>query len=367
MRCPHCNQEHPDEFLFCPITGDKIGTTLTHTNGSLHEYDAIDSFYQGRAVVRKDGKCGVIDLNGNEIVPCAYSYIQRFSEGLAACQKESENWGFMNRVGRIVLSLPEGIDVASDIGFKEGLCAVSGYIENGEDNSELKYGFIDEKGNFVISLLYDYAKDFAEGFAVVTIEDEGGCSQEIYINKKGEKAIPFEYWVCRDFVGQYAVAKNEFGKWLVIDKNAQLIFKLKDKDSKWVDIGTDYVSYGLGEKLLWFRPENPSKHYFWNNVHTIFDKFSEGYMAVCSSINGKWGFITDEGKEQVPFIYEEAHNFKEGLAAVNVGGLWGFIDNFGKMIIRPVYDEVKDFNESRAIVRNGANFRVIDRCGNVCF
>ena len=24
MRCPHCGQEHPDNFLFCPITGEII-------------------------------------------------------------------------------------------------------------------------------------------------------------------------------------------------------------------------------------------------------------------------------------------------------------------------------------------------------
>ena len=24
MKCPHCNQEHSDEFQFCPITGKKI-------------------------------------------------------------------------------------------------------------------------------------------------------------------------------------------------------------------------------------------------------------------------------------------------------------------------------------------------------
>lgn len=365
MKCPYCNQEHPDEFLFCPTTGNKIETIMAYSKGSLHEYDSIGSFYEGLAVVRKDGKYGVMDINGSMIVPCTYSNILHFSEGLAACQKESGDWAFMNLAGKIVLSLPEGIDVASDIGFKEGLCAVSGYIEDSEDNSVLKYGFIDDKGYLVIGLLYDYAKDFAGGFAVVTIEDEDGYSQEIYINKKGEKAIPYEYWACHDFVGNYAIAKNEFGKWLVIDKNAQLIFKLKDKDSKWVDIGTDFVSYGLGEKLLWFRPENPNKHYYWNNVRTIYNKFSEGYLAVCSSVNGKWGFITDEGKEQIPFVYEEAHDFKEGLAAVKVDGLWGFIGYTGMMIVKPMYNMVFDFSESRAVAKINNRWIVIDKTGKI--
>ena len=24
MRCPHCNQEHPSNAIFCPLTGKKI-------------------------------------------------------------------------------------------------------------------------------------------------------------------------------------------------------------------------------------------------------------------------------------------------------------------------------------------------------
>ena len=366
MKCPHCNQEHPDEFLFCPITGNKIVTNVPYANGNLHDYDHIDSFYEGRSIVSKDGKYGVIDLNGSVMVPCKYSKILRFSEGVAACQVESGCWSFMNRMGHIVLSLPDGLDVISDIGFKEGLCAVSGYVEDEEDNSELKYGFIDKNGNLVIGLQYDYANDYNDGLAVVSIDGEDGDYQ-IYINKAGEQAIPYDYCACHDFVGNYAVAKIESGKWVVIDQNARLIFKLINKESKWVDIGADFVSYGLGEKQLWFRPDNPEKHFFGNNVKSIWSGFSEGYIAVLSSIYNKWGYVSGQGEEAIPFVYDEAHNFKEGLAAVKIGDLWGYVDYNGTMVIKPIYDEATDFCETRAIVKKDDKYIVIDKFGNICF
>lgn len=364
MKCPYCNQEHPDEFLFCPITGDKIGTTLTYTNGSLHEYDAIDSFYEGRAIVCKDGRYGVIDINGKEIVPCTYSKILRYSEGLAACQTDSDGWAFIDMAGNIVLRIVENLDVSSDVGFSEGLCAVYGAVEH-DDDWALKYGYIDKTGKLCIGLQYDFAADFHENMAWVSEDDEEGDSVKYYIDKKGEKVFPYDYCVCEDFIGNNAIVKALSGRWLVINKQGQIIFRFPEKEYHWYGLTERFVCYGQNEKLLWFRHEEQDKRYYWNNVKELYAKLSEGYIAICSSENGKWGFITDTGKEAIPFIYEEAQDFKEGLAAVKVDGLWGYIDFEGTMVIEPAYEDVSDFRESRAVVQINNKWLVIDKNGNI--
>jgi hypothetical protein len=38
-------------------------------------YDLVWSYYEGRAVVRLDGRYGVIDLEGNEVIPCWYDTV----------------------------------------------------------------------------------------------------------------------------------------------------------------------------------------------------------------------------------------------------------------------------------------------------
>lgn len=361
MKCPHCNREHPDEFLFCPITGDKIGTTMTYTNGSLHEYDAIGSFYEGRAIVSKNGKYGVIDINGNVIVPCTYSNIHQFSEGVAACRNDSDGWAFMDLNGQIVVKVADGLDVQGD--FREGYCVVSGSVEL-DDDYTLKYGYIDKTGQLSIDLQFDYAWEFQEGLASVSKEDEFGNDVSFYINEKGQAVFPYEYLSCHEFIGGYAKVYAQHRKYFVINKDCQIIYKFK-KESYWEDVSTKFISYGLGGKLLWFRPGKQDKYYFWNNVKTIYRGFSEGYIAICSSKNEKWGFITEAGKEAIPFIYDEAHDFKDGLAAVKVDSLWGFIDYTGMMVIKPVYDKVLDFSESRAIAQINNRWMVIDKKGNV--
>jgi hypothetical protein len=62
--------------------------------------------------------------------------------------------------------------------------------------------------------------------------------------------------------------------------------------------------------------------------------------------NGKYGYIEDHsGKKIIPFKYDDAWPFSEGLAAVKVDGKWGFIDKTGKEIIPCVYSETGSFSE----------------------
>jgi len=89
-------------------------------------------------------------------------------------------------------------------------------------------------------------------------------------------------------------------------------------------------------------------------------------------LNQLWGFVDETGKEVIPFKYEAAREFSEGLAAVQLRyERWGFIDETGKEIIPFRYLDVGDFSEGLARVRHRSeldNTRVwsfIDKNGNV--
>ena len=60
------------------------------------------------------------------------------------------------------------------------------------------------------------------------------------------------------------------------------------------------------------------------NHWTDVDAFcSSKPAAVCK--NGKWAFIDTAGNLMTDYIYDGAHSFCNGFAAVKKGDLWGFI------------------------------------------
>ena len=81
-------------------------------------------------------------------------------------------------------------------------------------------------------------------------------------------------------------------------------------------------------------------------VYDWADAFSEGLAVVMrEDRNGDWqsGFIDKKGNEVIPFVYDGSGAFSEGLAAVrredrNGDGKWGFIDKKGNAVIPFVYD-----------------------------
>ncbi len=99
--------------------------------------------------------------------------------------------------------------------------------------------------------------------------------------------------------------------------------------------------------------------------YNMASEFSEGLAPV--KHNGKWGFIDKNDKQRIAFIYENAEPFSEGLAPVSVGGKWGFVDKQGKQIIAPAYDWVNGFKEGMAAVApvQKAGWGYINKAGRI--
>lgn len=86
------------------------------------------------------------------------------------------------------------------------------------------------------------------------------------------------------------------------------------------------------------------------------DDFCEG-LALFEKTYNDWGYIDKTGKEVIPPIYQNAKNFHQGLAWVELNNKWGCINKLGKEVIAFKYDSVGDFENGKAIVRlNGKTF-----------
>ena len=90
--------------------------------------------------------------------------------------------------------------------------------------------------------------------------------------------------------------------------------------------------------------------------------FSEGLAEV--ELNGKLGFVDKSGKVVVPLKYDWVGSFSEGLAAVRLNGKLGFVDKSGTEVVPLKYDGARDFHEGFARVRLNGRFGYIDMSGN---
>jgi hypothetical protein len=51
--------------------------------------------------------------------------------------------------------------------------------------------------------------------------------------------------------------------------------------------------------------------------------------------DNKWGYIDKTGRLIIPFQFDTADYFSEGLAAVGIGEKTGYIDKTGKFVVPP--------------------------------
>jgi len=65
--------------------------------------------------------------------------------------------------------------------------------------------------------------------------------------------------------------------------------------------------------------------------------------------------------------FDDARNFSEGLASVEIGDKWGFINKAGVMVIKPQFETpgILFFSEGLACVEVGDKDRFIDKTGKI--
>ena len=250
-------------------------------------YDEASSFSEGYAGVSLNGSSGFIDDEGNEMIALNFGRIHDFHEGLAAVS-QNDKWGCVNKRGDEVI--PQVYETVDD--FYEGLARI--------ENDDFKFGFINKKGEIVVPYKYDneftqrYIDDsgrkceyhytnigteYHEGLASVGIKQKWG-----YINEEGNEIIPLIYNFTYRFSEGLAIVLNQSDKYGVIDRNGNLIIEFSDKFIGAFHDGYAIVSYH-GKKGVIDKNGNEIIPLIYDDA----DDFHEGFARVKQ--NGKWGYI----------------------------------------------------------------------------
>jgi len=266
-----------------------------------------------------------------------------FSEGLAPVyNRQDKKWTYigydtgkqqyvdwiteakmLDTAGNIIRTYP----LRSARRFKEGLAAV--YLNDA-------WGYINNKGEIVISPQFIYPVEFHQGRILAMGKD----LRRVVYNVKGERELPM-YRIFSEFRDGLAVVKPKLlGQ--VIQDNDQIKYSLIDSSGKFLfpaqfdKIG--HFGSGLAPALIGSDPDtlkfNPDK-------------------PIVGNVGPKWGYINMFGKFVHNPVFQDAHSFVEGVAAVKRSEYWGYMEPDGEMLTEFEFLWAGNFKKGMAQVRLG--------------
>lgn len=311
------------------------------------------------ASMKKDGKWGLYDKNGNLLIDHIYDE-DLFVREERICTYDSETglYGVLDVNGNIIA------DFKYDKVFEytNGMAIYSVVNENDE---EYYYGFLDSEGNEITEAIYTGAWDFSTN-GTATVEKDG---EYFVINKKGETIsnaltnyliTPFSNDLAgfEDFSelcgyvnldGQVVIEPiyydvnefNEYGTAMVEDADEKM-WLIDTKGNKVTDVGYDNMSRYICDGLIKVEKD------------------------------GLFGYIDYNGNVVVEPQYKDAKDFSDGLASVMKDKLYGYIDTKGNLVLDHKYLLAQDFNDGLTCVCDDytvmtKNMYIIDKEGNKMF
>lgn len=235
------------------------------------KYDTANDYFQGLALVEKDGYFGMLDSDGREILKTEFTNINKVENGYMTAFKDKEVKIFDCLGGEVKLKNKyRNIGVFSDDLFNV-------LIMDEEEN--LKFGYIDKTGEEVLAPKYSLAYPFNLGRAIVKDRDK-----YMVIDKKGKvfKTLEYEDIKPSKQPGKYIYSSTgeNFG---LLNKDGEVI--ISDKYSAIVDIKGDLVVVGqLNEEGECFGLFDTSGKQIIESKYNDIKLLGEGYIGVSEEV-----------------------------------------------------------------------------------
>ena len=370
-------------------------------HGNFADYEQVNLGTGDVVCVKKSGKWGLMNLNGKRITPFCYDWIGAFQNRYAIV-KASNAYGVIDADGQIVLPVThesvmpfypdyfwkdreqyhyESVFYIKDHGQLEVINMSRRYGERSDaDHVEAPYDFqaISENGRYgyvnylgeKISCCYENARDtFSQGLAAVVKDHRIG-----FIDKAGKIKIPFsfeysefdfnfyQYGFARFSEGLCAMMKS--GKFGYIDMDGQTVipFEYDNAYPFHNDFAVVYKKMGNVHKAaLINRTNNVIIPYIYDYM-SIVSVTPSGQSCLTVMKDNKWGLCSLQGDILANCIYDTMDPFRDGLARVTRGGQSGLIDTRGNLIIACNYDFVlNECGQGLFLARKEGKWGCIDR------
>lgn len=351
---------------------------------AIDNYDSKQNIWYEDNILKvsKNGKYGLIDFDGKEVLACDYDNITAL-KGVKSniIVKKAGNVGLVNEKGQTIVPVQYKDILTLKEGYKNEYIVV---------NENDQYGVISTSGAILIEPKFEMVKylNSSSMFAVkesgvwklINTEDgstiiDGGYddivearTDSIVIVKDGkygiininkEEKITPQYEDLKYAFSIYYIAKKD-GKYGIINSENQEIIPFEYISMVYVE-GAGFIQAdksetetvifdsNLGQKISGIVSEvNIDKGYikvYVNNEYKYYNfKFEEKNASDLLTANslflskkdGKYGYIDKTGKTVIDYIYDDATEQNScGFAAVKKDGVWGSINKVGAVSKEP--------------------------------
>lgn len=314
------------------------------------EYDEITVLdgIENSIIIKKDGKVGLVNDTGSMIVDVNYKEIKKlgdtYKDGYITINEQGK-YGLVSATKKQILG--DKYDEIAQISLKEYyLVKENGkqklinskdetILENGFD--EIKstttngvifvknnlYGEMNTSGEITLETEYQDLKEAKDGTYIAKQNDKYGI-----IDNVGNVHIPYEYEeITYNEKADLFFAEDSEYKTSIVDnqynvKVTGILSEINtDKEYIRMRVNDEYKYYNLrGEKI--------------SNTEAL-----KNNTIFLSKKDGKYGYVDKNGNNVTEYIYDDATEQNEyGFAAVKKNGLWGSIDKDGKEVIEPKYN-----------------------------
>ena len=326
------------------------------------EYEKAGLYQNNQAIVMENGKYGVIDENGQTIIPAFYDEIQLCTNPDLYLVTMNKRQGLFNNEGKKLLNADYENDYMFDNKDFIGFNAFGKESTGGLPDFQFK---IVNKGLVKYQCPYDELPAFTNGLAIVSKgNDIENSILGLYaiINENYQEVIPFKY----NFIapvydrtdlfyfnvggtgeytdgGIYPIA----GKWGVVNSTGKVIIP------------------AIFDELTRLYSEDKSKP-----IYFVANRGRNTDTGEDPEIPGNCGLIDINGNEIIPFEYQDITDGGKDQLIVNKGGhlsyveygayisggKWGVIDFSNKVKVPIIYDELN-------LAKNNFTFRKGSKIG----
>lgn len=320
------------------------------------KYDEVVPFSEGLAGAKLSGKYGFINMKGETIIPFEFDAVSSFKRNVAGVKKAGK-WGLLSRDKKMILDY----EFDELVNFNKKSFGVMYSFKNGKE------GCISPDGKVILDAKYDEARVIDTNFIRVM---SNGVFSYYNLSSKQFTANVYETLSFYFFDGVARFKRN--GKYGFLDTTFKEIIEPEYDDAGEVFLNNivrvkrngkvgfikrdgefviplefdRIVSNSEGVVLL----SKQSVSFLYNSRGVLISEFPKNYRFDGEFYNGlirfsvglKLGFVNKLGEVVIEAKYNDLPLYHTGKVPAKLNGKWGAIDLQGKEVVPFIYDNEKD-------------------------